>query len=233
VEVWPIKTNAAFLTRAASHPEFVAGRIDTGFIEKHVQQLVPPAETPEGVFVAAARARLEEYGEPRTVWSAGNGFRVNAEAKLQVVVQTGVERRLVVLDSPSSASQTGARPAPSLQTARVGAETIVFERGDAFAFCEPQSLADSAGAASEGAIRAPMPGRIIALQITEGAAVVKGQPLVTMEAMKMEHTLTAPFDGFAAGLAHKLGDQVSEATVLLRITRKTAGDGPSVRTHST
>jgi len=53
-----------------------------------------------------------------------------------------------------------------------------------------------------------------------------------MEAMKMEHTLTAPFDGVAAGLAHKLGDQVSEGTVLLRITRKMAGDESPVRTHS-
>jgi 3-methylcrotonyl-CoA carboxylase alpha subunit len=64
-----------------------------------------------------------------------------------------------------------------------------------------------------------MPGRIIAVQVADGATVTKGQPLVTVEAMKMEHTLTAPFDGLAAGLVHKVGDQVTEGTVLLRITR--------------
>jgi acetyl/propionyl-CoA carboxylase alpha subunit len=211
VEVWPVKTNAAFLARAASHPEFVAGEIDTGFIEKHIGQLVPAPETPANVFVAAARARLGEYCEPASPWGSASGFRLNAGAKLQVEVQTGTERQIVVLDTTSHAA---------LRSAKVGAETIVFERGHAFAFNEPQSLASSASAAGDGAIRAPMPGRIIAVQLADGAAVVKGQALVTMEAMKMEHTLTAPFDGVAAGLRHKVGDQVTEGTVLLRITRE-------------
>jgi 3-methylcrotonyl-CoA carboxylase alpha subunit len=212
VEVWPVKTNAGFLARAASHPEFAAGHVDTGFIEKHIGQLVPPPQTTAQVFVAAACARLAEYGEAGTPWGAAQGFRLNAEPRLQVEVQTGTERQLVLLDQTSMAP---------LRSARVGGQTIVFERGDAFAFDEPQSLASSAGAAADGSIRAPMPGRIIAVQIADGAAVVKGQALVTMEAMKMEHTLTAPFDGIASGLAHQVGDQVAEGTVLLRITRGT------------
>ena len=233
VEVWPIKTNAAFLARAASHPEFVAGHIDTGFIERHVAELVPPSETSPAVFVAAAQARLNEYVEPQTAWGSGSGFRLNAAARRQVEVQTGTERQLVLLDPTSlcsRAEEPRASSTTSLRTARIGAETIVFERGDAFAFNEPQSLAVSGGATTEGAIRAPMPGRIIAVQIADGALAVKGQALVTMEAMKMEHTLTAPFDGFAAGLAHKLGDQVAEGTLLLRITRRMTGDESSVRT---
>ncbi|HET6333063.1 MAG TPA: biotin carboxylase N-terminal domain-containing protein [Polyangiales bacterium] len=211
VEVWPVKTNAAFLARAASHAEFVAGHIDTGFIEKHIAELVPAAEISEDVFAAAARARLDAYREPATPWGAANGLRLNAAAKIQVDVQCGAERQIVSLDETSGRS---------LRSAKVGAETIVFERGNAFAFSEPQSLAAGAGAAADGAIRAPMPGRIIAVKIADGAAVVKGQALITMEAMKMEHTLTAPFDGHAADLAHKTGDQVSEGTVLLRITRE-------------
>jgi acetyl/propionyl-CoA carboxylase alpha subunit len=215
VEVWPVKTNAGFLARAASHAEFVAGQIDTAFIERHIEQLVPPAPTPEDVFVAAAHARLAEYTEPTSAWGAANGLRLNAEAKLQVEVQTGTERRIVTLDATSRSG---------LRCAKVGAETIAFERGDAFAFNEPQSLASSAGAAADGAIRAPMPGRIIAVQVADGAPVVKGQALVTMEAMKMEHTLTAPFDGVVTDLVHKVADQVSEGSVLLRIT---AASGPS------
>jgi 3-methylcrotonyl-CoA carboxylase alpha subunit len=212
VEVWPVKTNAAFLARAASHPEFVAAHIDTGFIERHIAQLVPTPETSDDVFVAAAHARLAAYRDPATAWGAANGLRLNAEPKLQVEVQTGTERRIVSLDDASSSR---------LRSTKVGSDTIVFERGQAFAFNEPQSLAADAGAAADGAIRAPMPGRIIAVQIAAGAAVVKGQALVTLEAMKMEHTLTAPFDGHAAELANKVGDQVSEGSVLLRITRGT------------
>jgi 3-methylcrotonyl-CoA carboxylase alpha subunit len=211
VEVFPVKTNAAFLARAASHPEFVAGHIDTSFIEKHLTELVPAGETPAEVFAAAARARVQAHFEPATAWGAANGFRLNSSAKLQVEVQTGTERKIIALDQANG---------ESLRSTRVGAETIVFERGEAFVFTEPQSLAASAGAAADGAILAPMPGRIIAVQIADGAAVVKGQALITMEAMKMEHTLTAPFDGHASGLTHKTGDQVSEGTVLLRITRE-------------
>jgi 3-methylcrotonyl-CoA carboxylase alpha subunit len=211
VEVWPVKTNAAFLARAASHPEFVAGRIDTGFIDKHGAQLIPPADAPSAVFAAAASARLEQYRESSTPWGAASGFRLNAPTKLQIEVQTGSERQVVELAS-------AARPA--LRSARVGADTVVFDRGQAYAFNEPQSLASSAGAASDGAIRTPMPGRIIALLVADGAAVVKGQALVTMEAMKMEHTLSAPFDGVANDVVHKLGDQVSENAVLLRIARR-------------
>ena len=222
VQVWPIKTNAGFLARAAAHPEFVAGHIDTGFIEQHLEQLVPAAQTSLAVFAAAAHARLAQYAQPASAWGQGTGFRLNREAQLQVEVQTGTERRLISVDKTHPSS---------LHPVRVGAETLVFERGETFVFNEPQSLAASHGGAAEGAIRAPMPGRIIALQVVDGAAVVKGQALVTMEAMKMEHTLTAPFDGFAAGLAHKLGDQVSESTVLLRVTRKMLSNESSIRTH--
>jgi biotin carboxyl carrier protein len=94
----------------------------------------------------------------------------------------------------------------------------VFARGEAFAFMEPQSVDSEADALADGAIRAPMPGRILAVLVAQGAVVTKGQALVTVEAMKMEHTLTAPFAGTVADLAHKVGDQVSEGAVLLKIT---------------
>jgi acetyl/propionyl-CoA carboxylase alpha subunit len=96
---------------------------------------------------------------------------------------------------------------------------LVFERGQVHVFNEPQSLAAGAGGAADGAIRAPMPGKIIALQAQAGATVVKGQALITVEAMKMEHTLTAPFDGTVGDVAFAVGQQVSEGTTLLHITR--------------
>jgi acetyl/propionyl-CoA carboxylase alpha subunit len=209
VQVWPVKTNAAFLARAAAHPELVAGNVDTGFIERHIEQLVGKPELSASTLVAAARARLAEHTDPATPWGAATGFRLNAEPKLQVEVQTGAERRFVRLE------QHGGAAAP--RTARVGAQTVVFERGEAHAFIEPQSLAGAAGAGGDGAIRAPMPGRIIAVHVANGADVKKAQPLLTLEAMKMEHTLTAPFDGVAQDLSHAVGSQVTEGSVLLRI----------------
>ncbi len=63
-----------------------------------------------------------------------------------------------------------------------------------------------------------MPGKVTALSVKAGEAVTKGQSLVTLEAMKMEHALTAPFDGTVEALSVALGDQVSEGTTLIKLT---------------
>ena len=67
-----------------------------------------------------------------------------------------------------------------------------------------------------------MPGRIIAVAVTEGQAVSAGQPLVTLEAMKMEHVLTAPFDGVVTDLNADTGGQVAEGIALVRIVAEDA-----------
>ena len=74
--------------------------------------------------------------------------------------------------------------------------------------------------AHDGDILSPMPGRIIAVEVSEGQAVSKGQKLLTLEAMKMEHTLTAPFDGVVAQLAASPGAQVQVEALLARIESK-------------
>ena len=62
-----------------------------------------------------------------------------------------------------------------------------------------------------------MPGKIIAVSVKDGDTVSKGDKLVTLEAMKMEHSLTAPFDGTVAVLNVEEGGQVSEGTLLVQI----------------
>ena len=210
VEVWPVKTNAAFLARAAAHREFVAGHVDTSFIEKHQPELVPAHDVSAPVLQAAAAARVDTYRDA-SVWGSGTGFRMSAEPKLQVEVQTGNLRKQIELQAQ-----------PALRSSKIGSDTLVFERGQVFVFNEPQSLTAAGGSAADGAIRAPMPGKIIALQVKAGAEVSKGQPLITVEAMKMEHTLTAPFDGTVGDITHAVGQQVSEGVALLHITRKDA-----------
>ena len=74
-------------------------------------------------------------------------------------------------------------------------------------------------AAGDGAIISPMPGKIIALEVAAGEAVTKGQKLLTLEAMKMEHSLVAPFDGTVAELNAQAGAQVSEGALLARIEK--------------
>jgi len=62
-----------------------------------------------------------------------------------------------------------------------------------------------------------MPGKIVAVQAKAGDAVVKGQPIVVVEAMKMEHALTAPFDGVVAEVSASVGDQVTDGAVLAKV----------------
>jgi 3-methylcrotonyl-CoA carboxylase alpha subunit len=79
---------------------------------------------------------------------------------------------------------------------------------------------EAAGAA-EAAVRAPLPGKIIDLRVKPGDTVSKGQPLLVLEAMKMEHTLTAPADGTVKSVRYAVGEQVPEGAELVEF--ETAG----------
>ena len=89
--------------------------------------------------------------------------------------------------------------------------------GESFLFVRARPTGTGSAAVSDGAILSPMPGRIIAVDVVAGDTVVKGQKLVTLEAMKMEHSLTAPFDGTVAELNAVAGAQVQVEALLVRI----------------
>ncbi|MCS6627000.1 acetyl/propionyl/methylcrotonyl-CoA carboxylase subunit alpha [Roseibacterium beibuensis] len=96
--------------------------------------------------------------------------------------------------------------------------TVLFSRGDALEFRDWRSAGASAsGPASDGALRAPMPGKIVATPAKPGDIVTKGQPLVVLEAMKMEHALVAPFDGVVETIGAAVGEQVVDGAVLATV----------------
>ena len=80
--------------------------------------------------------------------------------------------------------------------------------------------APAGGAASDGTLLSPMPGRVLSVSVLQGDKVTKGQKLVTLEAMKMEHSLAAPFDGAVAELEAVEGSQVPEGSLLVRIEKE-------------
>jgi 3-methylcrotonyl-CoA carboxylase alpha subunit len=211
VEVWPVRTNAAFLARVAADPEFLAGMIDTGFIERRAAVLIPPAVPDAAVVRAAARALLEPAprdppGSP--AWTELTGFRVNAPAYRSVSV--AVDGRNYVIDVDP------ADPAPA--QAWIDGQRVLFLDGGAWTYAVPPSTRDpGATAASDGAVRSPMPGRVVAVTVRAGEAVLRGQTLLAVEAMKMEHALISPSDGVVADLAIAVGDLVTEDQLLVRI----------------
>ncbi|WP_269514243.1 acetyl/propionyl/methylcrotonyl-CoA carboxylase subunit alpha [Brevundimonas subvibrioides] len=93
------------------------------------------------------------------------------------------------------------------------AAIVIFEDGAAHEFKRRRASADG-GTASDGSLRAPMPGKIVATPVKAGDVVTKGQPVIVLEAMKMEHALNAPFDGVVGEVAFAVGDQVAADAVL-------------------
>jgi 3-methylcrotonyl-CoA carboxylase alpha subunit len=99
-------------------------------------------------------------------------------------------------------------------------QTLIAHRGEVFAFTPDETEASHGTAAGDGAIAAPIPGKISAIAVAKGQSVRKGDTLVILEAMKMEYTLSAPFDGVVASVDAAMGDQVVEGAVLARVVEE-------------
>ena len=208
-EVWPVKTNAGFLACAAADPDFVAGRIDTGFIERNAERLIPGAEPSQAVVERAAAALLRT--DPADPWAALTGLRANADADRRVAVEVAGATHVVE-----------ASTSPSAQLTLVSGDRILFAEGLGWAVGEPRGRKAGGGDVGDGALVAPMPGRVIAVEVAAGQTVAKGQKLLVLEAMKMEQAIAAPFDGQVAELKVTAGAQVSEGALLVRIEQSEA-----------
>jgi 3-methylcrotonyl-CoA carboxylase alpha subunit len=224
VTTWPVKNNAAFVANCLSADSFRAGDLDTGFIDRAGAALTEPKEFPDDLVLAATAlvaipdggtASPAEFSDP---WSQWNGFRLNRPADLSVQIAVDGEPRKVEGSFELPYREVGGRLFHG-ETRHLSHGRILIVsagRSGVVELYHPYG-ASAAGAAGDGAIRSPMPGRIIAVEVAAGASVAKGQKLVTLEAMKMEHTLTAPFDGIVAELNATPGAQVSEGTLLVRV----------------
>ncbi|HEU5285464.1 MAG TPA: acetyl/propionyl/methylcrotonyl-CoA carboxylase subunit alpha [Sphingomicrobium sp.] len=207
-EVWPVRTNAGFLFNALLHEDFGSGEIDTGFIERNLGELVPGAEPDEAIWrgAAAVAVAMDEEDEPLADLA---GFRVNAAPRTSVALGRGGAFRSVALDDE-------AEMAP-VSGFRDEERVVVFTEGQAWEF-ELASRGSVGGhGVADGVVVAPMPGRVSAVEVAAGDRVDKGQRLLTLEAMKMEHGLVAPFDGTVAEVGAEAGAQVNEGAVLARI----------------
>ena len=206
VEVWPVRTNAAFLARLAAAPAFVAGEVDTGFIERHAAALIPAAEPDAALIQAAARALVSaDQADP---WAALVGFRSAAAAQSRVAVAIGDRVHTATLDLSIAPPRM----------VEIDGERVLFQNGAAWRVGVPTSERATDGiAVADGVMRSPMPGRIVSVSVAAGDRVFRGTPLLALEAMKMEHALLAPFDGTVAELTVAQGDQVAEDVLLIRI----------------
>jgi acetyl-CoA/propionyl-CoA carboxylase biotin carboxyl carrier protein len=101
-----------------------------------------------------------------------------------------------------------------------GKGTWLGREGEVWAIADapPLSLRGARAGNADGTVRSPMPGTVLAVHVSLGQAVTAGQPVLVVEAMKMEHTVTAPYDGLISELPVKPGQQVDIAAVLAVVT---------------
>lgn len=239
-----VTTNRDFLLRALRHPEFRAGDVHTGFIEAHEDVLLGkpvPAEADHAhaaIAIVAARDTRPHDADP---WSISDNFRLNLPMAEQLWFD-GPEGEIITVHmekcgqtlSATVGDTTVQAKCPSfsgnlLSFGDSGLRRSMFAEVDAAhvtLVTEERTLVikrharDGGGddeADGPGTIIAPMPGKILDIKVKDGESVERGQPLLVMEAMKMEQTINAPRDGKVSGLALKPGDQVADGALLLTI----------------
>ncbi|MFD0134614.1 acetyl-CoA carboxylase biotin carboxylase subunit [Streptomyces sp. NPDC003631] len=225
-----VQTNAGFLRRLLAHPAVVAGELDTGLVEREVDGLVP-TEVPEEVYEAAAAVRLDAlrpHGEGWTdPFSVPSGWRLGGEPRpvtFPLRVYEPVEY------APRGAhAVTGDRVSVVLDGVRHTfhrAADWLGRDGDAWHVRDHDPVAASlTGAARSGtdSLTAPMPGTVTVVKVAVGDEVTAGQSLLVVEAMKMEHVISAPHAGTVAELDVTPGTTVAMDQVLAVIAPREDG----------
>lgn len=225
-----VKTNLAFLRRILAHPAFAACELDTGFIPRHQQQLLPaPSELPQAFWQLAADAWIQSESpvqradDSHSPWAARIGWRAGGAAEIELHLSCQGENRKV-----------RARDQARLQGEELLAEIdgtrqrlIAIRRGDtlylqwhgelhAITRFDPIAAVE-ASHGQHGGLGAPMNGSIVRVLVEPGQAVEAGTALVVLEAMKMEHSIRAPEAGTVKALYCREGEMVSEGTVLVEL----------------
>jgi len=199
----PVKTNAAFLYRALTSDEFAEARLDTGLIGRN-PEWAEGQPLSGGALAQAANVLLHRDMGGDDV---PRGFRLNAAPRREIVMSVNGAKAV----GDAGAEQGGAMLYDD------GDTIWLNEAGQTFAVRAYAARGSGHAAAADGAILAPMPGKVIAVDVSEGQEVEEGQRLIVLEAMKMEHALTAPFAGTVRDLNAAPGGQVEVETQLVRI----------------
>ncbi|MER6470127.1 acetyl/propionyl/methylcrotonyl-CoA carboxylase subunit alpha [Streptomyces collinus] len=224
-----VQTNAGFLRRLLAHPAVVAGELDTGLVERVVDELVP-AEVPEEVYEAAAAVRQEALRPRGEGWtdpfSVPSGWRLGGTPKAPAFDLRVTEP---VRYTPRGAhSVAGDRVSVTLDGVRHSfrrAGNWLGRDGDSWQVRDHDPVAASlTGAAHAGAdsLTAPMPGTVTVVKVAVGDEVTAGQSLLVVEAMKMEHVISAPHAGTVAELDVAPGSTVAMDQVLAVIAPREA-----------
>ncbi|MGB0435464.1 MAG: acetyl/propionyl/methylcrotonyl-CoA carboxylase subunit alpha [Mycobacterium sp.] len=237
-----LTTNIEFLRFLLADPDVAAGRLDTGLLDRRTPEFAPVPPGDDELIAAAAYRWIESWPvAPASPWDVPSGWRIagygpttvrlRAEDRTDHVALTGSpehatvsvedgetrtlratleDNRLVVTIDGLRTGYLAAAVGDQVWLSRAGRVVLVEEVREA-----PVRPEDEHGGDAE--LTSPMPGSVVAVAVADGDSVEAGTAVVTVEAMKMEHALTAPVDGVVE-LIVRAGDQVKVGQVLARIT---------------
>jgi 3-methylcrotonyl-CoA carboxylase alpha subunit len=253
-EISGVATNLAFLRRIAAHADYRAGLIDTVFVERHGEALLPANGPVDGgvsdealalvslaVLLrrdAEARAAARVSGDPFSPWQETDGWRLNTE-RLSLLRFEGIKEPIEVLVHPGpesvrlglgdkevmaagrltsdgvlDASLDGRAVSAKFRWHGVDLELEVAGERHRLRLHDPLAAGTGQEAGSNRLI-APMPGKVVQVHVAPGDRVARGDALMALEAMKMEHTIVAPVDGLVAAVHYRADDLVEEGVDLL------------------
>jgi acetyl-CoA/propionyl-CoA carboxylase biotin carboxyl carrier protein len=232
-----VTTNIAFLRSLLADADVRAGLLDTQLVERDLNRFVAAEPVPDEVFAAAALDELlllRPTGPVIDPWDVPSGWRVDGAAGTAFRLDCGDRHVTVrIAGGPEAAevSVDGAEPVPA-SARRLGDQLVVTYRGRTKKFSRALDSAtdtlwlaadgqtwavaehsllegESVSVARGGPVTSPMPGTVLVVKAAVGDAVSAGAPLLVVEAMKMEHTITAPVDGVLTKLNVQAGQQVA------------------------
>jgi len=247
-----VRTNRDLLVNVLRHKDFIDGATDTAFFDNRLAELARPLADDRAVRLSAVAAALADAAHNRATATVAadipsgwrnlvsgdqhKTYRDSAEQEHLVsyrytrtgVVLPGDDGVHLVSASPSEVVLTDANGvATPFAVSRYGSEVFVDSALGAVALSVVPRFAEPGSVIEKGSLLAPMPGAVIRLGAVLGDTVTAGQPLVWLEAMKMEHTITAPSDGVLVQLEVSVGQQVEVGTVLARVESPASAEGES------
>ena len=241
VEVYPIKTNMTFLENCLDLPDFVDGKVSTGFIPNNLADILPFDLSKDLRSYALATLRLESdaYDSLHTPFDNPSGFRLNLPRKqIYLFEKDGEIIETEILDILTNSAKVRVQnnifyfEFPTTETYlliedvlndynswtfKVKDDYISLKHGANISQLKRYLASGENLLNSANALTAPMPGKIIAVNAKAGDNVKAGDPLIIMEAMKMEMTLEAPRDGVVAEVTAAIDALVTDGEMLLSL----------------
>ena len=227
-----LKTNINFLRRIIAHPAFAAAELDTGFIPRYQEQLLPaPGELSDAFWNAAAQAfaqslpALARKDDSSSPWALNSGLRAGLPQEITVHLSCEGQDRALTLGASNDAKLSGEALVVehdgvrhSLRAIRQGDSLFLQWEGELrrIQAYDPISAVE-ASQIHQGGLTAPMNGSIVRVLVEAGQSVEAGAQLVVLEAMKMEHSIRAPHAGVIKALYCQEGEMVGEGSALVEL----------------